>query len=407
MGPAGKQSMRPGTGYWLWLFGAIWAELGSTVTLFAITWTATGFGGGAAGLVATSTMLLRLVLLLGGGSTADRFGPRRVMITCDFCMLAVTLGMAAWFALQGPTVGSLLVFGCVLGIVSAFYMPASGVFPRLFVDDGQLGRVMATTSTGLQLARIAGPALGGILLAWIGLSWVVALNAATFLLVASIILFVVPPRPHRPPDSTPVGFRESWRDLKAAGHHRILVPLLVALGALVAGVTPAIALLIPLLSRDRGWSAASAGLMEGAFMAAALVVGALVATRGTLRRDSIPMIWGPVLAAAGLIGMAWAPAVWMACAAAATTSLGMVSFNCHALPRFLAASPPGAQARLQAVLAVTTTVPMLALSGPYGLLAQHASPGWALGVAAVFAAAAGVVVAITHPWTAPTVAPVG
>lgn len=397
--------MRPGAGYWVWLFGAIWSELGSTVMLFAITWTATGFGGGAAGLVATSTMLFRLVLLLGGGSVGDRFGPRRVMITCDALMLTVTLGMAAWFALRGPSVGSLLVIGCALGIASAFYMPASGVFPRLFVDDTQLARVMATTSTGLQLARIAGPAVGGILLAWIGLPWVVALNAATFLMVASIVVFVIPPRLHRSPDSAPVGFRQAWLDLNAAGQHRILIPLLIALGALVAGVTPSVALLIPLLSRDRGWTSASAGLMEAAFMAAALMVGATVAARGTLRRAGISMVWGLVLAAVGLIGMALAPAVWVACVAAAATGLGMVSFNIHALPRFLAASPPGAQVRLQAVLAVTTTLPMLAVSGPYGLLAQHASPSWALCAGAVWATAAGMVVAIARPWATPTLTP--
>jgi len=83
----------------------------------------------------------------------------------------------------------------------------------------------------------------------------------------------------------------------------------------------------------------------------------------------------------------------------------MVSFNIHALPRFLAASPPGAQVRLQAVLAVTTTVPMLALSGPYGLLAQHASPSWALCAAAAWAVTASVVVAITRPWATPTLTP--
>lgn len=397
---AGRLSLRPGTGYWVWLVGAVWSELGSTVMLFAITWTATGFGGATAGLVTSSTMLFRLILLFVGGSVGDRFGPRRVIITCDALMLVVTVGFAAWFALRGPSVTALVVVGCALGMVSAFYMPASGVFPRLFVDDSQLPRLMATTSTGLQIARIAGPAAGGLLLAWIGLPWVVALNAATFLMVASIVVFVVPPRPARAPDSAYGGFRAAWRDLRAAGQHRVLVPLLVALGSLVAGVTPAVALLFPLLSRARGWSAASAGLMEAAFMAAALFVGATVAARGTMRRAGIALIWGPILAAAALLGLAFAPAVWVACAAAAAAGLGMVTFNIHALPRFLAASPRGAQLRLQAVLAVTTTIPMLVLSGPYGLLAQHTSPTWALCAGAAWALAAGVIVAVTRPWDA-------
>lgn len=392
-------SMRIGGGYWAWLSAAICSEFGSSVMAFAIVWTATGFGGTTAGLVNSSMMLFSTLLLLSGGAVGDRYGPRRIMIICDGSMLFLTGFAAAWFASHDSSVGSLVAVGCLLGIVSAFYMPASGVFPRLFVDDSQLARVMATTSSALQVARIAGPAIAGILLAWIGLTWVVALNAVSFLLVLIPVLVVVPPRAARNPDTPHAGLRDTWRSLRTAGQHKVLLPLLVAFGVLVAGTSPALTLLFPLLARHNAWSAASAGLTEASFMAAALAVGVTVAIRGALRQAGIALIGGPLLAGLGLLAVAVAPTVWVACIGAGAVGVGLVAFNAHAVPRFLAASPLGAQVRLQAILGLTATVPALVLSGPYGALAQHVSPSWALVAATVWALASAAIMVTTRPWS--------
>lgn len=392
------EGLRLGAGYWAWLSAAICSEFGSNLMIFAISWTATGFGGAKAGLVTSATMLFRTVLLLAGGSVGDRYGPRRIMILTYSSMLAVTSLAAVWFAVRGPSVASLVVVGAVLGAASAFYMPASGVFPRLFVDDSHLTRVMATTSSGLQLARIAGPALGGVLLAWIGLTWVIAVNAASFLLIVTIVLLVIPPRQARAPNTAHVTLRDTWRSIHGTGQHRILLPILIAFGALVAGTSPSLTLLFPLLARGRGWSSADAGLIEAAFMAAALAVGLTVAARGPLHRAGIALIGGPLLTSAGLLIVAAAPTVWIACVGSAGVGIGLVTFNVHAVPRFLAASPPGAQVRLQAVLGLTVTLPVLILSSLYGLLAQHASPSWALLLATAWTLAAAIIMATKRPF---------
>lgn len=401
--------MRLGGGYWAWLSAAICSEFGSNAMTFAVAWTATGFGATVAGLVTSSTMLFRTVLLLAGGSAGDRYGPRRVMIVCDSSMLVLTSFAAGWFALHGASIGALLAVGSLLGVISAFYMPASGVFPRLFVDDTHLARVMATTSSGLQIARIAGPALGGVLLAWIGLSWVIALNAASFLLIVVVVLLVVPPRPARSPDTPHVGFRSTWASLRSGGQHRVLLSLLMAFSALIAGTSPALTLLFPVLARGRGWSSADAGFIEAAFMVAALAVGATAAARGPLPRAGLALIGGPVLAAVGLVTVAAAPAVWVACTGAIAVGIGLVGFNIHAIPRFLAASPPGSQVRLQAVLGLAVTLPVLALGGLYGLLAQYTSASWALLAASGWALAAAAVMAVNRPWQthSPATGPMG
>lgn len=383
--------MQAARGYWWWLGAAIVSDLDSNVLAFAVVWTASGFGGTTAGLIASSTVVFRVVLLMFGGSIGDRAGPRAVMIGCDAVMLVVAAGYAVWFFASPPTVPMILSLGCVLVVVSAFYIPASGVFPRLFVQETLLPKVMATTSTGLQISRLSGPAVGGVLLASVGLAWVTAINAATFIVVLVALLLVIPPRPARQPGAPHVTLRQGWSDLRAAGHHRPIIGLLAGLTVLSGAVAPVLSVCIPLLSRAHGWSAAYAGFMEASFMAAALPVGLTVAARGAMTRAGKALIGGPVLAGGGLLILAWAPSVVIACLGAAVLAVGTVLFSTHALPAFLSASPRGLQVRLQAVLGVVQAVPVLVMNNVYGPIAQHVSPSWAVVLASVLMLAVAVI----------------
>jgi len=374
----GGRTVRVGRGYWVWLVAAVVSDLGSNVMTFGLAWVASGLGGSIAGLVATSTMLFRVLFLVVGGSLGDRFGPRTVMIVSDAAMAVVTAGVAVWFFTSDVTVGSLLALGSVLGIASAFYIPASGVFPRLFVDESQLPRVMATTSSGLQVSRLTGPALGGVLIGAFGLAWVTAINTISFLVVLVVLLAVVPPRRARPESTDHLRLREALARLRAAGNHRLILGLLAALAILSASAPPSLLLSVPLLARDKGWTSAQTGLVEAAFMTSALVVGLTVAARGAMAEPARPLIGGLIIAALGLVILGLAPSVVIACAGGAVIGVGSVLFAAHAMPAFLAASPPGLQTRLQALLGLAQTLPALIFTNIYGAIAQHWSPQAAL-----------------------------
>lgn len=390
--------MQAARGYWWWLGAAVVSDLGSNVMAFAVTWTASGFGGTAAGLIASTIVAFRVVLLMLGGSIGDRFGPRAVMIGCDTLMLIIAAGYAVWFFVSSPTVAMMLSLGCVLGIVSAFYIPASGVFPRLFVDEGSLPAVMATTSSGLQVSRLSGPAVGGLLIASVGLAWMTVINAATFLVVLIALVLVIPPRPARQPGAPHVTLRQGWSAIRAAGQHRVIFGLLAGLTVLSGAVQPVVSVGIPLLSRSHGWSAADAGFIEAAFMAAALPVGLTIAARGAMSRAAKALVGGPVLAGVGLLILAWAPYVVIACLGAAVLAVGTVLFASHALPAFLSASPPGLQVRLQAVLGVVQALPVLLMNLVYGVIAQHWSPPWAVLLASLLMLTTAVIM-LTNPAT--------
>lgn len=74
---------KPPTVYWVWLAGLAWTSIGTSVLSFGLVWTATGRSAALGGLVLTMVIVPRVVLMLVGGSVADRVGPGRVMIVSD------------------------------------------------------------------------------------------------------------------------------------------------------------------------------------------------------------------------------------------------------------------------------------------------------------------------------------
>jgi MFS family permease len=104
--------------------------LGTQVLAFGMTWAAGSISGTLAGLVLTAIVLPRVLLLLVGGAVADRAGAFRVLLLGDGVMLVITLALAV--ALSAAGLSPVLLVGAALaiGIVDAFYLPASGTMPR-------------------------------------------------------------------------------------------------------------------------------------------------------------------------------------------------------------------------------------------------------------------------------------
>ncbi|WP_159394136.1 MFS transporter, partial [Streptomyces sp. NRRL S-495] len=185
--------------YLRWLAGAQLGALGDAALAFALGWAAAAHGGAAAGLVLTVITVARTVLVLVGGAVADRLGARRVMLAGDAVMLAATLALAAAAGLLGTPLRLLLLAALVIGVVDAFYLPASGSMPRLLVDAGQLPRALALRQAGGQLAALLGAPLGGALVAAGGLPGAALVDAASFAVLLLVLLLLPVSDPRRAP----------------------------------------------------------------------------------------------------------------------------------------------------------------------------------------------------------------
>jgi MFS family permease len=404
--------------YRVWLGGTAASLLTSQIMAFGLIWTAAGQGGAFAGAALTAVVLPRVLLLLYGGALADRIGARRVMITSDVTMAAATMTLGTAILALGPQPWLLLAAALTTGIVDAFYLPSSSSMPRRLVPAPALARAVSARQAIGQVAVFAGPPAGGLIAATTGLAAAAFLNTLTYLLMAVILIrlrFHHPadpatpdglppqratgpaapspaglpsrtaaattrggPRPQSAATTTPGGHLQgsaSGSDrLDEVGGWRVVRsdPLLRAALGLVAATAafllPVAGLLIPLLANSREWSASSAGTLTGAIALGTVTVAVTVTAAGALPRPGIAAAAGLALAAAGVLALAISPVIWTAISAAAVIGLGSGLFSTHVGPLILAGAPATHLARVQSVLILAQSVPLLLTNNVFGAL---------------------------------------
>lgn len=262
------------------------------------------------------TFLPTIVVGFLAGPLVDRLSRKRLIVVADVVRLAVFAAM--------PFVGSatgILVLAGVAGFASAVFRPAvlAGV-PNL-IDEKELAAGTSLLQATDWVATAIGPVLGGAVVSVSGPHLVYWINAATFLLSA-LLLVQIPARYLQSEQSLSRGH---WRDLAdgfAAFRVRILLVALIAFGfAMVASglinVSEIFLATRSLHSNAFGygllWTASGVGLVLGS-----LLVTPLLEHRRPL--ELYPFLFLPW--AAGALGAAVSPNVWIGSLAMVLAGLG-------------------------------------------------------------------------------------
>ena len=134
-----------------------------------------------------------LALAMVGGALADAVNRKVLLVVCQVEQLVMSLALAWAAASPHPSRG--LIVACVLavGVGNALNAPAlTGVMP-LLVGRRDLPGAVSLQSVQMNLSRVVGPALGGLLLPSIGAAGIFTLNAVTYLFaVAAIVAVAIP-----------------------------------------------------------------------------------------------------------------------------------------------------------------------------------------------------------------------
>jgi len=183
------QSLRNRSFLLLWS-GQTLSRLGDSVYRVALVWWVlqkTGSAGAVARMLVCSYVPLLLFVLLGG-ITIDRFSRVKVMLLSDLSRAAVVFTvsiLAAWGQLE---VWHLYVASAVFGSVNAFFQPAYTVVVPEIVATEALTSANSVTNLSKQLADVAGPALGAMILALTSTSIAFFVNGFSFV-VSAFCLF--------------------------------------------------------------------------------------------------------------------------------------------------------------------------------------------------------------------------
>lgn len=181
---------------------------GQTTSLIG-TWTRTAALGWVAFQFTHSAFLLGLVFTLNAlpillfatyaGALADRIPKIRIFTVTSWFSLISSLTLALML-LHGPVpIAYLMVFSFLWGMSVAFEMPARQTLMVELVGKSDLVNAIALNSAMVNSTRVAGPAIGGILLASFGAAWCFLLDAFSYLAVLYAIHKIQLPESHYAP----------------------------------------------------------------------------------------------------------------------------------------------------------------------------------------------------------------
>jgi MFS family permease len=157
------------------------------------------------GVTAAASSLPTLFLSLIGGVIVDRYNRKTILLWTQGAsmLLAFVLGI---FTLTGTvTIAIIIVLAFLLGCVAAVATPAVQAFLSEMVDRDQLHSAVALNAAIFNASRVIGPAIAGLMIAWIGTGGAFRANGLSYFAVIAALLAIrtavprVKPAEHAPP----------------------------------------------------------------------------------------------------------------------------------------------------------------------------------------------------------------
>jgi DHA3 family tetracycline resistance protein-like MFS transporter len=297
----------------LWT-GATASLLGDGAFLVALAWQVYAMSGSVTGmsLVGIAMTVPTIVFLLVGGVASDRLERRWLLVGADL-LRAVAVALLAGLTIGGQVeLWHVVVLAALYGTGSAFHAPAfDALVPEILAGE-RLTQANALDQLVRPLAlRLAGPAIGGVLVAVAGAGGVFLLDCATFLMAAGTVLMMSPARGDRPVadgGSLIADLREGWRFVR--GHAWLWATFASAAFAYLLFMGPVEVLLPWIVKEGMGGSAFDLGLVFAAGGLASMLCAVALGRFGLPRRGITFMLIAWTLATVAVAGYGAANAIW-------------------------------------------------------------------------------------------------
>ncbi|MBS0361438.1 MAG: MFS transporter [Proteobacteria bacterium] len=377
--------------YRLWAAGALVSNLGTWVQRTAQDWLVltilTHKSASAVGVVMALQFAPQLLLLPWTGSAADHSDQRRLLMLTQGAQGVLALALGLLTVTGAVQLWHVYVLAFLLGCAAAFDSPVRQVFVSQLVGDEDLPDAVVLNSMTFNLASLAGPAAGGLMIAAVGTGWAFLLNAASFLAVLASLFFL---RKHELHPSTRAprkrgSFREGLRYVAGRPDLIAILAMLFLIGTFGLNFPIFISTMaVRVFHVDaRGFGALSSVMAVGTIAA-----GLIGARRG--RPTQLTLLWGATLVGVGFVLAALAPTYWAFGAALVVVGGAYMTFINGTNALMQLSTEPAMRGRVMA-LRVALALGGTPIGAPIvGWVADRFGPRWALGVGAAsgFAAAA-------------------
>jgi MFS family permease len=312
--------------YRLFFIGQGVSVIGSWMQGTALSWLVlelanSPFMLGVSGAASSAPML---AFGLFGGALADRASKRRIIITTQSCAMILAFLLALLVASGRARLWHIILANAIAGTIMAFDIPARQAFAVEMVGKADLMNAIALNSSLFNGARIIGPSVAGLVIAWKGPAVCFFANSASFMaVIAALAMMRFPAQLTRTSASLLSDVREGlgtiWQD-------RGIRAVVAAVGVF-AVFGGSYGVLMPVFARDILHSGATGyGLLLSAAGAGALV-GALSLTGIGARTTARRLASGAMLSfSAGVLVFAFSRSFWLSFACLVIVGWSLMSY---------------------------------------------------------------------------------
>ena len=258
-----------------------------------------------AGFAVVSHWVPFILCSFWAGALADRYDPRRVIQAAMVLFMIVSLGWGVLLATDSLEKWHAVILLIVHGMAGVLWAPAGQVLVHNIVGEKQLQSAIRLMATSITLGLLLGPAVGGVLLFFVGPTLGIFIN---ILIYMPLTLWLIYNQKSSKVDARrPAVAMSSWRDLIETVRQISSVPIVFSMSVL-AGLAAAIVgnahqPQIPEFARDLGYGGEGLyySLLLGANAAGALIAGIILEGRSMLPAKTRTSF---------ILGMLWAVAIF-------------------------------------------------------------------------------------------------
>ncbi len=282
------------------LFGQLVSQTGDKFYMLALSFMVLETTGSAAkmGVVLFSGMLPLVTVGLFSGVVVDRVNRKNIIIATDILRGIIVSSVAFLYYKESLTFGMILFSQVLLGINSAFFNPTIPSVIPMIVQKKDLSKANAKTQFVSGFSKIAGPALGGILLSLYGYFIVFALNAISYFASALLECFMkIPSTQSDPRENFSSAFKEGYRYIFSDQKLLIILFMVFVIHFFVGSVEVAIPVIANLLP---GKGVANMGYIQTALGTGAVIM-ALVLSYASISSGRESFLLFTAVSFAGLV----------------------------------------------------------------------------------------------------------
>ena len=258
----------------MWL-GACASSVGTWMQILAQSWLVYRLSNSSVylGLDAFFGQIPIFLFSMFGGVFADRNSRRKLLLMSQVIQMTCAFLLAGLVISGAVRVWHIWCLSFTVGIAQSFGGPAYAALVPTLVDKKDLQNAIALNSIQFNLARVVGPALGGIALTKLGAGWCFTLNGFSFLaVIASLLAIKTQFVPQQNADSVLDSMREAANFLRK----REGMVSLIALGFFLTLLSYPLITFLPVIARDIFHGDANTFTLFLCLSGAGSVCGALV-----------------------------------------------------------------------------------------------------------------------------------